>query len=66
MTKMPSSWVTAKATQPKEVQAKIDMSAEVAGRGLCPECRQPMVLAYAGTNPMHICAQDRIAMPIPD
>jgi hypothetical protein len=68
--KMPQGWdtptqVTATATTEKtEVQAKIDMSAEVVGKGLCAECKQPMVKAHVGGTPVWTCVKDRIALPV--
>jgi hypothetical protein len=47
-----------------EVSARIDMSAEVVGKGLCPECKQPMIKATAGANPVWTCVKDRITLPI--
>lgn len=49
-----------------KVQARIDMSAEVAGRGLCPECKKPMQKVFAGGSPVWACSEDRITLPIPD
>jgi len=44
----------------------LTMSAEVVGRGNCPECRQPMqVVTVAGTK-MWACAADRITIPMPN
>ena len=70
-TKFPKAWVAAnnavsKKTEASKVEAKIDMSAEVAGRGLCPDCRKPMVEAYAAGHKVWACAADRIALPFPD
>lgn len=50
----------------KKVESRIDMSAEVAGRGLCPECKKPMILALAGPSTMWVCEADRISIPVPD
>jgi hypothetical protein len=57
------------ASKPKEevkVHARIDMSAEVAGAGLCPECRQPMEPSLANGIPVLVCLEHRIAIPTPD
>lgn len=53
---------TAKA----EVTARIDMSAEVAGAGLCPECKTQMEASHANGIPVLICREHRIAIPMPD
>jgi hypothetical protein len=42
----------------EKVEARINMSAEVAGAGLCPECQQPMERSHANLH--------RIAIPVPD
>jgi hypothetical protein len=49
-----------------ELRAKLDMSAEVAGRGLCPDCKQPMKFAIIAGNPSWACETDRISLPLPD
>lgn len=49
-----------------QVEARINMSAEVAGRGLCPECRQPMKPGFVGDVPVQYCLAHRIALPTPD
>ncbi len=49
-----------------KVLARIDMSAEVAGLGLCPECKQPMVKSMANGHEVWACHSDRIAIPTPD
>jgi len=78
--KLPQAFLEASATvsevqakvqpaAPKEevkVHARIDMSAEVAGAGLCPECRQPMQQSIANGIPVLICLEHRIAIPTPD
>ncbi len=67
--KFPNAWaVTAKAekAEPKKLESRIDMSAEVAGQGLCPECKVPMEEVYAGGRPMWACAKDRITLPRPN
>lgn len=73
--RMPAAWtnaVTAGAkskagtSAPAKVTARIDMSAEVAGAGLCPECRKPMTKAFANGHPVHVCHEHLIAIPIAD
>jgi len=54
------------AASQKKVTARIDMSAEVAGSGLCPECRKPMVLMSANGHQVHTCMDDRITVPVRD
>lgn len=49
-----------------KIKARIDMGPEVAGKGLCPECKTPMVRGEVGGNPGLICVKDRIALPLPD
>ncbi len=70
--KLPSAWVAASfgapavepKTDKKEVTARIDMSAEVVGRGLCPECKHPMIRTIADGVPVMACVADRISLPI--
>jgi hypothetical protein len=76
MKKMPSAFLTASATisqkqqklnaSASKVEARIDMSADVAGAGLCPECRRPMERSHANGIPVLTCDEHRIAIPIPD
>lgn len=56
----------AKEQTQKKVTARIDMSAEVAGAGLCPECRKPMENSHANGIPVLICRDHRIAIPAAD
>jgi hypothetical protein len=53
-------------TETAEIKARIDMSADVAGAGLCPECRKPMELSHANGIPVMVCDTHRIAIPVPD
>jgi hypothetical protein len=48
------------------VEARINMSAEVAGAGLCPECQQPMERSHANGIAVLTCDLHRIAIPVPD
>lgn len=67
MAKIPSAWqVTAGSKTKKEVTARIDMSAEVAGQGLCPECRQEMESAVVDDSDVLVCMKDRIVLPTKD
>lgn len=63
--KLPKAWIQAGAPKEK-VTARIDMSAEVAGKGLCPECRGQMVSAYANGHKVLVCDEDRIVIPVVD
>jgi hypothetical protein len=49
-----------------KTSARIDMSADVAGKGLCPECRKPMVASHANGIPVLVCDEHRIALPVED
>lgn len=51
---------------PNKVEARINMSAEVAGAGLCPECQQPMIASHANGIPVMVCTRHRIAIPTAD
>jgi hypothetical protein len=51
---------------PHKTRARVDMSADVAGAGLCPECRKPMDRAFANGIPVLRCMDCRIAIPEPD
>ena len=68
MLKIPKTFIEAgsKQTASVAVKARIDMSAEVAGLGLCPECKKPMTKAFASGIPVHICQEHRIAIPVQD
>jgi len=46
--------------------SKLDMSAEVAGAGLCPECKTQMTIAMVDNTPTWACRADRIAIPLSD
>jgi len=49
-----------------EVKARVDMSAEVAGAGLCPDCREPMIPSHANGHPVLSCTACRIVIPTKD
>ncbi|QBQ74627.1 hypothetical protein BcepSauron_247 [Burkholderia phage BcepSauron] len=49
-----------------KIEARINMSAEVAGAGLCPECKKPMERSNANGFPVLICEAHRIAIPMPN
>lgn len=68
---MPSAFVQAGTKSLVEaasdkVEARINMSAEIAGVGLCPECHKPMERSHANGIPVFTCDQHRIAIPIAD
>jgi hypothetical protein len=50
----------------EKVEARINMSAEVAGAGLCPECQKPMERSHANGIAVLTCDLHRIAIPMPD
>ena len=69
MKKLPKVWVAANTnggSTPTTVTSKIDMSAEVAGSGKCPECKKPMEIIISGNSRVWACAHDRISLPLPD
>jgi len=69
MMKLPQAFLRAGVTKTKakeKVQARINMSAEVAGAGLCPECQKPMNRAMANGYPVLVCNEHRIALPVSD
>lgn len=71
--KMPQAWSgTPSNTSPKavtatkKVEARIDMSTEVAGAGLCPDCKQPMQSMVAANVETQTCMDCRISLPTAD
>ena len=66
----PKGWLEKKPcivakTKRKTLTARIDMSEEVAGKGLCPECREPMQrVLISGNLPVLCCMDDRIVLPM--
>lgn len=75
---LPRAWTEA-STSAKEVlarqqtaeahavQARVDMSENVVGAGLCPVCKTPMTGGFqANGHAVQVCLRDRIALPIPD
>ncbi len=74
--KMPAAFTGASATvseakskiaaSANKVVARIDMGSEIAGAGLCPECRRPMELSNANGIPVLTCDVHRIALPCPN
>lgn len=70
MLKIPKAYIEAGTVKKTKVQARIDMSEEVAGAGLCPDCHHPMdtvfIATAAGDVECYVCHPDRIAIPTPD
>lgn len=71
--KLPQAWSTPKTnnapsavTAKKKVEARIDMSTEVAGAGLCPDCKQPMQPMVAANIETQTCMDCRISLPTAD
>lgn len=65
--KVPSAWskpMLAKVDKQK-IESRIDMSADVAGKGLCPECKKPMESVFVNNSRMLACAACRITLPAP-
>lgn len=63
--RIPKEWteglkVVAKSTK---LHARIDMSDEIVGKGLCPECKQPMKPVIANGIKCLCCFADRIVLP---
>ena len=65
MSKLPKAWITA-GTKAEKVESRIDMSADVAGMGKCPECKTPMQVVTSGKGKVWACVADRISLPLPD
>lgn len=66
--RMPQGWVSPaeKKVTATKVEARIDMGAEVAGAGLCPDCRKPMQPITAGPVETLTCMPCRISIPVAD
>lgn len=69
--KMPAEWtikhINSKiqaSDKKKSITARIDMSEEVAGQGLCPECKEPMKRVIVNGIEALCCMNDRIVLPI--
>lgn len=61
--KFPNAWI---AKEKSKVEARIDMSAEVAGEGKCPACKQAMKIVFVEGSRMWACSTDRITVPLPN
>ena len=70
-TKLPDAWINAGIAKQNKltaksttlVKARIDMSDETAGKGLCPECKKEMTASVANGHKGLICTADRIFLP---
>lgn len=60
--KMPKAWI--EASNKSKVKAKVDMSAEVAGAGLCPVSGKPMEQMFANGHPVLCSMSERIVLPV--
>jgi hypothetical protein len=52
-----------------QVEAKLDMSEATLGKGKCPDCKSPMIIAHIdGENgpPCYACQACRVSLPLPD
>lgn len=70
---MPKAWTQVEAKKSitasngkHKIGAKINMSAEHAGQGLCPDCGKPMNETYASDVPVISCFPCRISLPRKD
>lgn len=48
------------------IEAKLDMSAEVAGEGICPACNSPMERVFLEKGEVYTCIPCRVVLPIKD
>lgn len=72
--RMPEDWNSSpkkdsdfkQLTASTQIKARIDMSENRAGKGLCPECGKPMQRVFANNIPCLCCMEDRIVLPLPD
>ena len=71
--KTPQAWnsiqsgrTSASTVTAKKVEARIDMSTQVAGAGLCPDCKQPMEKMVAASVDTMTCMDCRISLPVED
>lgn len=77
---MPKSWTqltASKATRKTQTASTVkvqhrnpvyamDMSEDVAGRGLCPVTKQPMVPMFANGHPVLVGMESKIVLPVKD
>lgn len=65
--KLPKEFISASVGKPKQLEAALDMSEQVAGIGLCPECKRPMEQTLIATDDqVWVCLQCRVTLPIKD
>ena len=64
--KLPQAWITAGSKAESKIEARVDMSADVAGKGKCPVCHVPMDDVMVSGTRMWACSADRITIPIPN
>lgn len=65
---MPEAWNTpsqpVKTEAASKVDARVDMSAEVAGKGLCPVCQKEMEQGFADGMKVRFCREDLVTLPL--
>ena len=69
--KLPREWTMSQVNKKRKtieaskshVNARIDMGEDVAGKGLCPECREEMQPVLANGIPCVCCMNCRIVLP---
>lgn len=63
--RLPKEWTESKEVRAtgKKLTARINMSEEIVGKGLCPECGQPMKPVIANGIDCLCCFTDRIVLP---
>lgn len=62
---LPKAWLDA-GTKKTQVNARVDMSEEVAGAGLCPVTKKPMVRMFANGHPVLVSMDARVVLPVKD
>lgn len=63
---MPGAWTepTKQVTSATNVAARVDMSAEVAGQGLCPVCKKQTEIGFADGARVRFCRNDLVTLPL--
>lgn len=61
---LPKAWT--EAGSKTKVNARVDMSEEVAGAGLCPVTKKPMVRMFANGHPVLVSMDARVVLPVKD
>lgn len=72
--KYPKAWLSASSSKSEvkqekkklEARAKLDMSEQVIGNGLCPVSGKPMVKMIANGKEVWVSVGERIALPVKD